>query len=104
LEDALASLEEAGVPAAEARSGASEVFLDDGTAQENGLVTEARHPTAGRMRIAWNYIGFRDTAPSAARPTPLLGEHSADVLAEAGADAGEIEALFASGAVLAETG
>ena len=56
------------------------------------------------MRIAWNYIGFRDTAPSAARPTPLLGEHSADVLAEAGLDEGEVEALLASGAVLAEGG
>ncbi len=104
VEDALAALEEARVPAVEARSGASEVFLDDETAHANGLVTETRHPTAGRMRIAWNYIGFRNTASSAARPTPLLGEHSADVLAEAGLDEGEIEALFASGAVLAERG
>ena len=104
VEDTLASLQEAGVPATEARSGMSEVFLDDEAAQANNLVTEARHPTAGRMRIAWNYIGFRDTAPSAARPTPLLGEHSADVLAEAGVDEGEIEALIASGAVLAARG
>ena len=104
LQEALAALKEAGVPAAEARGAASELFLEDESAHRNGLVTEARHPTAGRMRIAWNYIRFRDTAPSAARPTPLLGEHSADVLAEAGADAAEIETLFASGAVLAETG
>ncbi len=102
--EALKSLEEAGVPAAEARGGASELFLNDEAAQANDMVTEAQHPTAGRMRIAWNYIGFRDTAPSAARPTPLLGEHSADVLAEAGMDAGGIEALLASGAVLAERG
>ena len=104
VEDALASLQEAGVPATEARSGMSEVFLDDEAAQANNLVTETRHPTAGRMRIAWNYIGFRDTAPSAARPTPLLGEHSADVLSEAGVDESEIEALIASGAVLAARG
>ena len=104
VEEALAALKEAGVPAAEARSGESEAFLDDESAQANGLVAEAVHPTAGRMRIAWNYIGFRDTAPSAARPTPLLGEHSAAVLAEAGAGADEIEALLASGAVLAERG
>ena len=104
VEDALASLQEAGVPATEARSGMSEVFLDDEVAQANNLVTETRHPTAGRMRIAWNYIGFRDTAPSAARPTPLLGEHSADVLSEAGVDEGEVEALIASGAVLAARG
>ncbi len=104
VEDTLASLQEAGVPATEARSGMSEVFLDDEAAQANNLVTETRHPTAGRMRIAWNYIGFRDTAPSAARPTPLLGEHSADVLSEAGVDESEIEALIASGAVLAARG
>ena len=103
-EEALEALDAAGVPAVEARSGASEAFLDDEAAHANGLVTEARHPTAGRMRIAWNYIGFRDTASSAARPTPLLGEHSADVLAEAGAGADEIEALFASGAILSERG
>ena len=102
VEEALAALKAAGVPAVEARGGGSELFLDDESARANGLVTEARHSTAGRMRIAWNYIGFRDTAPSPARPTPLLGEHSADVLAEAGLDAGEIEALLASGAVLSE--
>ena len=104
LEEALAALQEAGVPAAEARGAASELFLDDDASHANALVTKARHPTAGRMRIAWNYVRFRDTATSAGRPTPLLGEHSADVLAEAGVDAGEIEALFASGAVLAERG
>ena len=104
LEQVLVALKEAGVPAVEARSAASEVFLNDEAAHVNDLVGEADHPRAGRMRIAWNYIRFRDTAPSAARPTPLLGEHGADVLAEAGADAAEIEALFASGAVLAETG
>ena len=104
LETALARLEEAGVPAAEARGGESELFLEDESAHRNGFVTEADHPTAGRMRIAWNYIRFRDNRAFGARPTPLLGEHSADVLAEAGADAAEIEALFASGAVLAETG
>ena len=104
LQEALAALNEAGVPAVEARGAASELFLEDEAAHRNGFVTEAEHPTAGRMRIAWNYIRFRDTAPSAARPTPLLGEHSADVLAEAGAGAAEIDALFASGAVLAETG
>ncbi len=104
VDEALALLEEAGVPAAEARSGASEAFLDDEAANANDLVTETEHPTAGRMRIAWNYIGFRDTAASPARPTPLLGEHSTDVLAEAGLEADEIEALLASGAALAARG
>ena len=104
VEEALALLKAAGAPAAEARSGASAAFLDDEAAHANGLVTEADHPTAGRMRIAWNYIGFRNTAPPPARPTPLLGEHSAEVLAEAGLEAGEIEALFASGAAPAARG
>ncbi len=100
----LAALKATGVPAAQVQSGASATFLDDEAAGANGLVTEADHPTAGRMRIAWNYISFRNTASSSARPTPLLGEHNAEVLAEAGLDKDEIEALAMAGAVHAGRG
>jgi len=47
---------------------------------------------------------MKASPPAPVRPTPLLGEHSADVLAEAGLDAQEVEALLASGAALAESG
>jgi len=100
----LEALAEAGVPAAEARPGASRFFLDHETARANAMVAETDHPTVGRMRIACTYIRFRRTAPAPVRPTPLLGEHSADVLAEAGLDAQQIEALLASGAALSAGG
>ena len=42
--------------------------------------------------------------PRPRAPTPLLGEHGAEALAEAGLEPAEIEALFASGALLREEG
>ena len=104
LAEVLAGLGEAGVPAAEARSGEARVFLDDPAAAANAMVAGAVHPKAGAMRIAVNYIRFHATAAPPARPTPLLGEHGAEALAEAGLEPAEIEALFASGALLREEG
>ncbi len=102
LDETLAGLKAAGVPVAEAQAGDSELFLDDPHAQANGFVAARRHPKVGRLRAAWNYIQFVGTETSAGRPTPLLGEHTADVLAEAGLAGDEIESLFAEGAALAE--
>ncbi|MEQ9122192.1 MAG: CoA transferase, partial [Alphaproteobacteria bacterium] len=103
LADALAGLKAAGVPAAEAQAGDSELFLEDPHSRANDMVAERVHPKVGRMQTAWNYIQFGGTALTAGRPTPLLGEQTAEVLAEAGLGEAEIEALFESGAALVET-
>ena len=102
LADCLSGLKAAGVPVAESQKGDSELFLDDPHSQQNNFVAERQHPKVGRMKVAWNYIQFSDTALTQGRPTPLLGEHTAEALAEAGLSQAEIDDLFASGGALSE--
>ena len=102
LADCLAGLKAAGVPVAESQKGDSELFLDDPHSQQNNFVAERQHPKVGRIKVAWNYIQFSDTALTQGRHTPLLGEHTAEALAEAGLSQAEIDALFANGGALSE--
>lgn len=82
--EALAVLRGAGVPASEVAPGDSEHFLDDAHAIANDMVAVRQHPTGGRMRVAWGFIRFDDTQSTTGRPTPLLGEHTAEILRELG--------------------
>ena len=75
-----AALERAGVPAIQAKEGHSEIFLGDPQAIENGLVVERQHPRAGRLVAAFNYVQFPGEEVSAGRPTPMLGEHTREIL------------------------
>lgn len=100
LGETLAGLKAAGVPAAEAQKGDSELFLNDPNSIANNMVAERVHPVAGPFRTAWNYIQFDKTALTQGRPTPLLGEHTAEALTEAGLSESEIKQLFADGAAL----
>ncbi|MEM9139199.1 MAG: CoA transferase [Pseudomonadota bacterium] len=67
----------------------------------NALIVETEHPQAGTLRQT------RPPARFSATPTvhrfggPVLGAHTAEVLAEAGLAAGQIAALMASGAAQA---
>lgn len=103
LRETLDGLKAAGVPAAEAQAGDSELFLDDPNSHANNMVAERQHPRVGRIQTAWNYIQFEDTAMTLGRATPLLGEQTAEVLAEVGVPAAEVDEMLASGAALAET-
>jgi crotonobetainyl-CoA:carnitine CoA-transferase CaiB-like acyl-CoA transferase len=104
LADTLAALRRAGVPCAQAQAGDSELFLDDRHAHENGMVATRQHPTVGELRVAWQYIQFGHTSATQGRPTPLLGQHTDDVLREIGYGADAIAALHADGVVKTETG
>ncbi|WP_322517704.1 CoA transferase [Rhodopseudomonas palustris] len=57
------------------------------------------HPSEGRIRQARPATKFSDEPPNLHRPTPRLGEHSREVLLDAGYSASEIDALIAAGAV-----
>jgi len=100
--ETLARLKEAGVPAAPALPGDSEIFLDDPHSRANGMVAERLHPAVGRMRVAWNSIALEDGPSSLGRPTPLLGEQSAEILSELGYDPARIAELEAEGTILIE--
>jgi len=52
------------------------------------------HPTEGKLRMTDPPTRFSKTPSTVRRLQPLLGEHSAEILAEAGYSESEIEALF----------
>jgi crotonobetainyl-CoA:carnitine CoA-transferase CaiB-like acyl-CoA transferase len=98
----LSALVERGIACAPAMGGDSEVFLNGDHAHAAGVVADTAHPTAGAMRVAWPYISIAGANDSAPRPTPLLGEHNREVLAEVGFDNTEVEAFYSNGVVKTE--
>ncbi len=61
---------------------------------------EVDHPTEGRLRMTRFPYTFSETPADVRRLQPRLGEHSTEVLREAGLTPAEIDALLASGATL----
>ena len=63
------------------------------------LVVETDHPTLGRIQALGTPIKLSETPLAPGRPAPRLGQHTDDVLGDAGFEAAEIAALRRSGAV-----
>jgi crotonobetainyl-CoA:carnitine CoA-transferase CaiB-like acyl-CoA transferase len=80
----LAFCEQHGIPAAEAAG------IDDIIA----LLPDAEHPDAGTYKLIPPPARFSATPPSVRRPAPLPGQHTAEVLAEAGFTEDEIATLI----------
>jgi formyl-CoA transferase len=102
LDDSLARLQAAGVPCVPAVSGHSEFFLNDPHTMANDMVATYQHPLLGQKRVARHYIRFGHTAVLQGRPTPLLGEHTREVLQEVGFAESAIAELYAKGVVKTE--
>jgi crotonobetainyl-CoA:carnitine CoA-transferase CaiB-like acyl-CoA transferase len=64
-----------------------------------GNVVETVHPQAGPTRALGCPVHFSKTPTRIDRPAPLLGEHTREVLREAGYAEAEIDALVAEGVV-----
>jgi crotonobetainyl-CoA:carnitine CoA-transferase CaiB-like acyl-CoA transferase len=71
--------------------------LDDPGAVANGFVHDLDHPLLGRYRTAATPIEMEKTPVRTSGPSPMLGEHTASVLAELGFTDAEIAALHVSG-------
>ncbi|MGA8402524.1 MAG: CoA transferase [Stellaceae bacterium] len=86
---------EAGVPAG-AVFDTAELMADPSLA-ERGIMQTFEHPTTGRVKMpAWP-VRF-DGAPAKVKPSPLLGQHTGEVLQGwLGMSAGEIDGLKADG-------
>jgi crotonobetainyl-CoA:carnitine CoA-transferase CaiB-like acyl-CoA transferase len=93
----LAILEQAGVPAGPVLS-VTEMHAHPQTIARN-MVPEVTHPVAGTVKTIGLPVKFSATPGAVTRPGPLFGQHTREVLAEAGLTADDIEALIASGAV-----
>ena len=87
----------AGVPAGPVRDLAA-AFADPQVAAR-GLVSAIDHPTAGAVRTVTSPVRFDDTPPRPYRHPPLLGEHTEEVLREAGFTAEQIAGWSAAGVV-----
>jgi crotonobetainyl-CoA:carnitine CoA-transferase CaiB-like acyl-CoA transferase len=98
VQEWVAALEAEGVPCGPINSIAG-MAADEQTAARE-MVLELEHPKAGRTRALGLPIKLSATRGKVARPAPLLGEHTREVLGEYGFERQEIEALIASGAAL----
>ena len=93
----ISELEAAGVPCGPILGYDDALTTPQATAREMAL--EVEHPTLGTLRTLGTPIKMSDTPLNPRRRAPLLGEHTDDVLAEAGYSADEIEQLRSTGAV-----
>jgi crotonobetainyl-CoA:carnitine CoA-transferase CaiB-like acyl-CoA transferase len=66
--------------------------------QAVGFWQEVEHPTEGRLRMTRFPMTFSETPADVRRLQPRLGEHSREILEEAGYGQAEIDAMLASGA------
>ena len=87
----------AGVPVGPVNS-IGEALADPQTLAR-GMVVETVHPQAGTTKSLGCPVHFSATPTSVTRPAPMLGEHTREVLAEAGYADAEIDRLVAEGVV-----
>ena len=73
--------------------------LDSELFREREMVVEVEQPELGPVRLLGLPVKLSRTPGDPTRPAPALGEHTEEVLREAGFEADEISALLESGAV-----
>jgi crotonobetainyl-CoA:carnitine CoA-transferase CaiB-like acyl-CoA transferase len=76
-----------------------EDLINDPQIKHNGTFVEYDHPTEGRVKTPGFPIRFSKTPSEVYRGAPLAGEHTDEVLSEAGYDAEAIRRLIEGGAI-----
>jgi len=96
-EDAMRIIGEAGVPAGAVFDTVE--LMNDPSLAARGIMQDVEHPTTGRYKMpAWP-VRF-DGSPPKVKPSPLLGQHNAEVLGGwLGIGAAEVEALRSEGII-----
>jgi alpha-methylacyl-CoA racemase len=72
--------------------------LDSELVRERGMVVEVEQPEIGPVRLVGNPIKLSRTPGDPTRPAPAFGEHTAEVLREAGYSEEEVAAMLEAGA------
>ncbi|PZQ30837.1 MAG: CoA transferase [Stenotrophomonas acidaminiphila] len=93
----LASLEAAGIPCGPVND-IADVFADP-QVLARGMVAHVEHPHAGAVPLVASPLKLSATPVDLRHAPPLLGQHTDEVLREAGYDDAEIAALRARGAI-----
>jgi crotonobetainyl-CoA:carnitine CoA-transferase CaiB-like acyl-CoA transferase len=73
--------------------------LDSELVRAREMVVEVEQPELGTVRLLGHPVKLSRTRPDPTRPAPALGEHTEQVLGDAGFDPDEIATLIDSGAV-----
>lgn len=97
--EVVARLDAAAVPCGPIRN-LAEVIADPQVRAQD-LIQETIHPTAGEIQLTGAPYHFQGSRVETRRPPPVLGEHTAAILREAGYSAAEAASLIASGAAAA---
>jgi crotonobetainyl-CoA:carnitine CoA-transferase CaiB-like acyl-CoA transferase len=88
-------LTEADIPCGKANRLAD--LFDDDYLRDTGFFQEARHPVEGRVILQAIAPAFSASPPAVRRLWPTLGEHTREVLREAGLAEHEIDAAATGG-------
>ena len=91
-------LEEAGIPSGPVLS-IQEMLVHPQTVARN-MVVAVDHPVAGRVETIGLPVKFSETPGGVATAAPLFGQHTREVLAEAGFSGAEIDALISEAAAI----
>ncbi|WP_420997376.1 CaiB/BaiF CoA transferase family protein [Cupriavidus sp. 30B13] len=81
-----------------------ESLLDDPHLGDIGFFRESEHPAVGRIREMAVPSEWSGTPPTSRRHAPALGEHSREVLREAGYDEARIDRMMAAGSTRGPAG
>ncbi len=93
----------AGVPIAPVVERYNVSFFDDAQALDNDMIGSWDHSVMGETRCMRNLVSFGRTSQAPACPTPLLGEHTREVLEEIEYEPSAIDSLFEAGVVRTRT-
>lgn len=95
----LSLLEAADIPCIQPHT--LETLLDDPHLADAGFFQWDDHPSEGRIRNMREPSTWSETKPPGGRLAPRLGQHSREILAEAGYDAAEIDTMTTNGVSIA---